>query len=133
MVHNCAMCYRTDLFEKAGLKAPPASWDEYLDFAKKTTDTSAGVWGTLIASKQGIEASTRLQSFYQQAGGDLLGADGKPTIKSDAALEFISKMVFEAKAAPEGVLELADMQGMWLVPMFPETAHIVENRSGTLS
>ena len=39
MVHNCAMYYRTDLFEKAGLKAPPASWDEYLDFAKKTTDT----------------------------------------------------------------------------------------------
>ena len=117
MVHNCAMYYRTDLFEKAGLKAPPASWDEYLDFAKKTTDTAAGVWGTLIASKQGIEASTRLHSFYQQAGGDLLGADGKPTINSDAgraALEFMSKMVFEAKAAPEGVLELTDMQGMWL-------------------
>ena len=117
MVHNCAMYYRTDLFEKAGLKAPPASWDEYLDFAKKTTDMAAGVWGTLIASKQGIEASTRLHSFYQQAGGDLLGADGKPTINSDAgraALEFMSKMVFEAKAAPEGVLELADMQGKWL-------------------
>src|SRR5262245_1384171 len=28
MVHNCAMYYRTDLFEKAGLKAPPARWDE---------------------------------------------------------------------------------------------------------
>ena len=67
MVHNCAMYYRTDLFEKAGLSAPPASWDEYRAFAKKTTDTSAGVWGTLIASKQGIEASTRLHSFYQQA------------------------------------------------------------------
>ena len=74
-------------------------------------------WGTLIASKQGIEASTRLHSFYQQAGGDLLGPDGKPTINSDAgrkALEFMSKMVFDAKAAPEGVLELSDMQGMWL-------------------
>ena len=38
MVHNCAMYYRTDLFEKAGLKAPPTTWDEYRDFAKKTTD-----------------------------------------------------------------------------------------------
>ena len=26
----------------------------------------------------------------------------------------MSKMVFDAKAAPEGVLELSDMQGMWL-------------------
>ena len=117
MVHNCAMYYRTDLFEKAGLSAPPKTWDEYRDFATKTTDGAAGVWGTLIASKQGIEASTRLHSFNQQAGGDLLDASGKPTINSDAgraALEFMTKMVFDAKAAPEGVLELSDMQGKWL-------------------
>lgn len=117
MVHNCALYYRTDLFEKAGLSAPPTSWDEYRQFAKQTTDTGAGTWGTMIASKQGIEASTRLHSFYQQAGGELLDAAGKPTINSEAgraALELMSKLVFEDKAAPEGVLELTDMQGMWL-------------------
>jgi ABC-type glycerol-3-phosphate transport system substrate-binding protein len=117
MVHNCALYYRTDLFEKAGLSGPPANWDEYRDFARKTTDTSAGVWGTLVASKQGIEAATRLHSFYQQAGGDLLDANGVPTINSDAgraALELMSALVFEDKAAPEGVLELPDMQGLWL-------------------
>lgn len=117
MVHNCALYYRTDLFEQAGLSGPPANWDEYRDFARKTTDGGAGIWGTLIASKQGIEASTRLHSFYQQAGGDLLDAAGKPTIDSDAgraALELMSALVFEDKAAPEGVLELPDMQGMWL-------------------
>lgn len=117
MVHNCAMYWRTDLFEKAGIAAPPATWDEYRDFARRTTDTAAGIWGTLIASKQGIEASTRLHSFYQQAGGDLLAADGTPTIDSDAgraALEFMTALVFQDKAAPEGVLELPDMQGKWL-------------------
>jgi ABC-type glycerol-3-phosphate transport system substrate-binding protein len=117
MVHNCAMYYRTDLFEKAGIAAPPTTWDEYRDFAKRTTDAGAGIWGTLVASKQGIEAATRLHSFYQQAGGDLLDADGKPTINSDAgraALEFMSALVFEDKSAPEGVLELPDMQGRWL-------------------
>ena len=41
MVHNCAMYYRTDLFEKAGLKAPPASWDEYLRF-RQEDDRRAG-------------------------------------------------------------------------------------------
>lgn len=117
MVHNCALYYRTDLLEKAGLSGVPQNWDEFRDYARKTTDAGAGIWGTLVASKQGIEASTRLHSLYQQAGGDLLGADGKPTINSDAghaALEFMTKLVFEDKAAPEGVLELADMQGMWL-------------------
>ena len=117
MVHNCALYYRTDLFEKAGLSGLPANWDEFRDFARKTTDGPAGVWGTLVASKQGIEASTRLHSLYQQAGGDLLDADGRPTINSDAgraALEFMTALVFEDKAAPEGVLELTDMQGLWL-------------------
>jgi multiple sugar transport system substrate-binding protein len=117
MVHNCALYYRTDLFEKAGLVGLPANWDEFRDFARRTTDRPAGIWGTLVASKQGIEASTRLHSLYQQAGGDLLDEAGNPTIDSDAgraALEFMTQLVFEDKAAPEGVLELPDMQGLWL-------------------
>jgi multiple sugar transport system substrate-binding protein len=114
MVHNCAMYYRRDLLKVAGLSGPPTSWDEYLEFAKAMTRDD--VWGTMILSKQGIEAATRLNSFYQQAGADIV-ADGKATIDTDAghaALEFMTKMVFEDKAAPEGVLELPDMQGAWL-------------------
>jgi ABC-type glycerol-3-phosphate transport system substrate-binding protein len=116
MVHNCAMYYRTDLFEKAGLAGPPKSWDEYRDFAKKTTDAANGIYGTMVCSKQGIEAATRLHSFYQQAGGDLLDASGAPTINSDAgraALEFMVALIADG-SAPEGVLELPDMQGKWL-------------------
>lgn len=116
MVHNCAMYYRTDLLEKAGIAAPPQSWDEYRAFAKKTTDAANGIYGTMICSKQGIEAATRLHAFYQQAGGDLLDANGAPTINSDAgraALEFMTALVADG-SAPEGVLELPDMQGKWL-------------------
>jgi ABC-type glycerol-3-phosphate transport system substrate-binding protein len=116
MVHNCAMYYRTDLFEKAGLAGAPKSWDEYRDFARKTTDAANGIFGTMVCSKQGIEAATRLHSFYQQAGGDLLDASGAPTINSDAgraALEFMVALVADG-SAPEGVLELPDMQGRWL-------------------
>jgi ABC-type glycerol-3-phosphate transport system substrate-binding protein len=115
MVHNCAMYYRKDLLQAAGLSAPPTSWDEYRKIAKATT--KGDVWGTMILSKQGIEAATRLNSFYQQAGGDILDANGHPTIDSDAgraALEFMTSLVFSDKAAPEGVLELPDMQGAWL-------------------
>jgi multiple sugar transport system substrate-binding protein len=115
MVHNCAMYYRTDLLKAAGLDGPPKSWEEYRKYAKATTKD--GVWGTMILSKQGIEAATRLNSFYQQAGSDIIDASGKPTLDTDAghaSLEFMYKMVFEDKAAPEGVLELPDMQGAWL-------------------
>ena len=115
MVHNCAMYYRKDLLGAAGLSGPPKSWDAYRQMAKATT--KGDVWGTMILSKQGIEAATRLNSFYQQAGGDILDKDGHPTIDTDAgraALDFMSSMVFSDKAAPEGVLELPDMQGAWL-------------------
>ena len=71
----------------------------------------------MICSKQGIEAATRLHSFYQQAGGDLLDADGKPTINSDAgraALEFMTALVFEDKSAPGGRARAARHAGPWL-------------------
>jgi ABC-type glycerol-3-phosphate transport system substrate-binding protein len=115
MVHNCAMYYRTDLLDAAGLSGVPTSWDEYRQYAKATTKD--GVWGTMILSKQGIEAATRLNSFYQQAGSDIVDAAGNATIDTDAgraALEFMTEVVFTDKAAPEGVLELPDMQGAWL-------------------
>jgi len=115
MVHNCAMYYRTDLLKAAGLDGPPKSWTEYQSYAKATTKD--GIWGTMILSKQGIEAATRLNAFYQQAGSDIIDASGNPTLDTDAgraSLEFMYKMVFDEKAAPEGVLELPDMQGAWL-------------------
>ena len=83
----------------------------------RSSQQGPGVWGTLIVGKQDIEASTRLHSFNQQAGGDILDANDKPTIDSDAghkALEFMTKVDFTDQSAPPGVLELSDTQGMWL-------------------
>ncbi len=46
--------YRTDLFEKAGLKMPESpTWDFVIDAAKKLTDKSAGVFGICLRGKAG--------------------------------------------------------------------------------
>src|SRR6059058_4995272 len=46
--------YRTDLFEKAGLKMPEKpTWDFVIDAAKKLTDKSAGVYGICLRGKAG--------------------------------------------------------------------------------
>lgn len=126
IVHNCAMYYRSDLLEAAGLSAGPATWAEYREWAKMLTRD--GVYGTLIAGKQDIEATTRLQSFIQQAGGDILDANNKPTFDSDAghaALELMLNIADVDKSSPPGVLAYSDMMGLWLdgklalAPMWP--------------
>jgi len=46
--------YRTDLFQKAGLKMPESpTWDFVIDAAKKLTDKSAGVYGICLRGKAG--------------------------------------------------------------------------------
>ncbi|CCE08895.1 fragment of putative ABC transporter, periplasmic binding protein (part 1) [Bradyrhizobium sp. STM 3843] len=46
--------YRTDLFEKAGLKMPEnPTWDFVIDAAKKLTDKQAGVFGICLRGKAG--------------------------------------------------------------------------------
>ncbi|MGY4471057.1 hypothetical protein ACVWWK_006766 [Bradyrhizobium sp. LB9.1b] len=46
--------YRTDLFDKAGLKMPEKpTWDFVIDAAKKLSDKSAGVYGICLRGKAG--------------------------------------------------------------------------------
>jgi sorbitol/mannitol transport system substrate-binding protein len=46
--------YRTDLFDKAGLKMPESpTWDFVVDAAKKLTDKSAGTYGICLRGKAG--------------------------------------------------------------------------------
>ncbi|MEN3346671.1 MAG: polyol transport system substrate-binding protein [Bradyrhizobium sp.] len=46
--------YRTDLFDKAGLKMPDSpTWDFVVDAAKKLTDKAGGVYGICLRGKAG--------------------------------------------------------------------------------
>jgi multiple sugar transport system substrate-binding protein len=93
--------YRKDLFEKAGVK-PPASWEELLDAAKKTS-TPPNVYGLGVPAN-GIEVDTFFMYFLWNNGGDILGADGKAAINSPQgieAMDFLVKLVNEKGSEPK--------------------------------
>ena len=74
--------YRTDLFEEAGLDAPPETWEEFEEAAAALTDEEAGQYGyELFAS----EAAYYWYPWLYQAGGDLLSEDGEVLFTSEEA------------------------------------------------
>ncbi|MET0886337.1 MAG: sugar ABC transporter substrate-binding protein, partial [Mycetocola sp.] len=117
MVHNTVLYYRTDLFEAAGLTEPPASWDEYREYAKILTDRDAGIWGTIIAGKQDGEVATRYESYLKQTGSDIADADGTPTLDTEAGLEvfdMMSAIQFQDQSSPPGLHDITEIQGQFL-------------------
>lgn len=117
MVHNTVLYYRTDLFEAAGLTAPPTTWDEYREYAKILTDRDAGVWGTIIPGKQDGEVATRFETFLKQTGSDLATSDGTPTIDTPEALEAFQMMTaiqFDDQSSPPGLHDITEIQGQFL-------------------
>ena len=117
LVHNTVTYYRPSLLEAAGTDGPPTTWEEYRAAAKATTDPAAGVWGTMIPGNRDGEVATRLQSYIQQAGGDIVDDEGNPAIDSPEAreaFELMTTMQFEDKSSPEGLHDLSAMQGQFL-------------------
>jgi multiple sugar transport system substrate-binding protein len=66
--------YRTDLFEAAGIDAPPTTWEEFRQDAAALTDPSKQQYGVAIFS---TEAAYYWYPWLWQAGGDTLSDDGK--------------------------------------------------------
>jgi multiple sugar transport system substrate-binding protein len=65
--------YRTDMFQKAGIGGPPATWEEFEAAAKKLTDPAAKQYGFAIFAP---EAEYYWEPFLWQAGGHLTTEDG---------------------------------------------------------
>jgi ABC-type glycerol-3-phosphate transport system substrate-binding protein len=117
LVHNTVLYYRTDLFDNAGISAPPVTWAEYRAYAKKLTDRKSGIYGTLVEGKQEGEVAVRFQSFIHQAGSDIADSNFKPTIdtvQARMAAHLMTALAFEDKSTPSGLLNLTDMQGLFL-------------------
>jgi multiple sugar transport system substrate-binding protein len=82
-----AMYYNKELFEKAGIAAPPATWDELVADAGKIK--ALGLKDTYGFGLQGKEIETDVYFYYAMwsFGGDIVGADGKSGIDSPAAVK----------------------------------------------
>ncbi len=83
--------YRTDLLKKYGYSAPPKTWKELGDMAKKIQDgeRAAGnqdFWGYVWQGKayEGLTCDA-LEWIYANGGGTIVSADKKITINNDKA------------------------------------------------
>ena len=82
-----ALNYNKKLFEAAGIKAPPRTWDEFMAAAKALTDKSKGQQGFGLINSWTAGVIHPFASLLASNGGELVGSDGKPRLESDQAKE----------------------------------------------
>jgi multiple sugar transport system substrate-binding protein len=71
---STGLFYRTDLFEAAGIKEPPKTWQEFEEAAKMLTIKDKKQYGFILFAS---EAAYYWYPWLWQTGGKLLSEDGK--------------------------------------------------------
>jgi multiple sugar transport system substrate-binding protein len=84
-----ALNYNKTLFDRAGIKAPPTTWAEFLADAKALADKSKGQQGFGLINSWTAGVIHPFASLLASDGGQLV-ADGKPQLDSSAAKETFS-------------------------------------------
>jgi multiple sugar transport system substrate-binding protein len=79
---STGLFYRTDLFEAAGITAPPKTWDEFRAAAEKLTNKDEKKYGFILFAP---ESAYYWYPWLWQAGGRLLSEDGKQIQFNDEA------------------------------------------------
>lgn len=100
--------YRTDMFEAAGIDAPPATWEEFEAAAAALTDESKGEYGFEMFAP---ESAYYFYPWLYQAGGDLLTEDGEILFTSDEAKEAAEFYIGLTKYAPPDYLNSNSWDG----------------------
>lgn len=91
-----ALFYNKALFQQAGVSAPPKTWDELLEAAKKISALGNGVSG--YGMPLGDEEAQAETSIWAYGAGASWEKDGKMTIDTPEAAEaltFMKKMIDE--------------------------------------
>lgn len=71
------MVYNTELFQKAGLSAPPTTWTEFVQYAQKMTNPAAGIYGAEITASDSFDPWKIWWMFSKQLGSDFISSDLK--------------------------------------------------------
>lgn len=117
-----SLFYRTDLLEKYGFDAPPATWEELAEMSNtialgERKEGNLGFWGYLW---QGIEAEAltcnALEWQHSNGGGNFVDEDGNPQLTRPESIEaFEMAASWVGSISPERVLEFdeEDSRLMW--------------------
>src|SRR5215472_13956143 len=82
-----AFVYNKQLFDAAGIKEPPKTWDDFISAAKEMTN-GKDTWGTVMAPADGFDPWHKIWLFVTQMGGQLMDSSGKKgLLDSDASVE----------------------------------------------
>jgi multiple sugar transport system substrate-binding protein len=98
------LAFRTDLFEKAGLKPPETMEDMVADANKLTVPPKQ--YGFVANGQKGPAVAQDWMQYNAEMGGSILGADGKAALNSEANIKSLTvyKALFD-KAAPPGAAD----------------------------
>jgi multiple sugar transport system substrate-binding protein len=72
-----SIVYNTEMFAKAGITAPPTTWDEYVADAQKLSNPASGVYGTAMTYGDGFDPWKFVWAMTAQQGGAFVSADKK--------------------------------------------------------
>ncbi|HET9521772.1 MAG TPA: sugar ABC transporter substrate-binding protein [Candidatus Limnocylindrales bacterium] len=116
-VETRVLYYRTDIAEKAGITAPPATWDDLKAMAKAMQETGGAKWGLSLGTKNWQE----YVPFLWSNGGDIADANGAPTLNSPQAVEALTfyKSFFDEELTPKSVPEGFDITPAFVTGDFP--------------
>ena len=117
-----ALYYRTDLLEKHGYDAPPATWEELTEMAQAIQDAERAegndeLWGFVWQGNayEGLTCDA-LEWVKSSGGGQIIEPDGTISINNEnaiAALELAA--TWPGTISPEGVLayQEEESRGVW--------------------
>ena len=115
-VETRVLYYRTDIAEKAGITAAPATWDDLKAMAKAMKDKGGAEFGIALGTKN----SQEYLPFVWSNGGDVLAEDGTFALGSPEAVEALTfyDSFFEEGLTPKSVPE-----GFDVTPAFVSGTH----------
>jgi multiple sugar transport system substrate-binding protein len=110
-VETRLLYYRKDIAEKAGITAPPTTWDELKAMAKAMKDKGGAKWGISLGTKNWQE----YVPFLWSNGGAIADDTGKPTLNSPQAVEALA---FYDSFFTEGLTPKSVPEGFDITPAF---------------